>query len=122
MQTTRVRWERVLSLVNSSMQQARQDLSTELADWRALLLSLRTQGRWQVAWRAARPLLAYAVGYVIAQYASAKMAYAMNPRIAGPSPLFIHGGVAISALLLTPARRWWLYLLLTFPAILIDAW
>ncbi|HEX9414395.1 MAG TPA: PAS domain S-box protein, partial [Ktedonobacterales bacterium] len=84
--------------------------------------SLRTRKGRQMLWRSALPLLTYAVAFVIAQYAGAALAFAVSPKLEGATPLYLQGAITVSALLLTPPRRWWLYLLLTLPLMFIDAW
>jgi PAS domain S-box-containing protein len=106
----------------SGVQGARTALSLEVSDWRALLVSLRTPAGWRKAARAALPLLAYAVAWIISLHVTTVLALVLNPRIEGQDPLYIRGAVTISALLLTPPRRWWLYLLVTLPLVPLECW
>jgi PAS domain S-box-containing protein len=90
--------------------------------WRPPSISPHAWWAWAVGRPALLLLLAYAVGWVVAFCASEGLRLALNPTIPGPSPLHIEDAVTVTALLLTPRRRWWPYLLLIGPLILIGDW
>jgi PAS domain S-box-containing protein len=122
MRDPQVLWRHFPKTLLISLQRARTAFLEQLTDFQTLLVSLRTQQGWQVVWPASLPFLVYFVAYVIAQYAGAALAFALSPKVEGATPLYIQGAVTVSALVLAPPRRWGLYLLLTLPAILVDAW
>jgi PAS domain S-box-containing protein len=72
--------------------------------------------------RGALPLLAYTAAWFISYYVNWPLAFALHPKIGAPSPLNAQNAVTIAALLLTPRRRWWPYLLLIFPLTLLVFW
>jgi PAS domain S-box-containing protein len=70
-----------------------------------------TESRRSV-WQEARPILLFAAAYIVAwSYLFVATFLGAHPP---PAPLFPPAGVLISALLLTPPRRWWLYLVAAF--------
>jgi signal transduction histidine kinase/integral membrane sensor domain MASE1 len=97
-------------------------LPARLGVWRRQAAALRTRAGWHAVWRTTWPLLAYAVGWVIALYVASALAFALSPKVEGPVPLYLTGPVTVAALLLAPRRHWWRYLLLTFPLILVAFW
>jgi PAS domain S-box-containing protein len=115
-------WVRARVTLISGVQGAHTALSLEVSEWRALLVSLRTQAGWRKAVGAVLPLFAYAVAWIISLHVTTVLALVLNPRIEGPDPLFVRGAVTVSALLLTRPRRWWLVLLLTLPLVPLDCW
>ncbi|MFL5279074.1 MAG: MASE1 domain-containing protein [Myxococcales bacterium] len=73
------------------------------------------------AYRTAATALLVAVGY----YAGANLAFLLRLRPAVPSVLWPPNSILMATLLLTPRRRWWIYLLAAFPAHLaaeLPAW
>ncbi|MFL5395948.1 MAG: hypothetical protein ACJ79G_24205, partial [Myxococcales bacterium] len=64
------------------------------------------------AYRTAGTALLVAVGY----YAGANLAFLLRLRPAVPSVLWPPNSILMATLLLTPRRRWWIYLLAAFPA------
>jgi PAS domain S-box-containing protein len=64
----------------------------------------------------------YSAAWVIALRVASALAFALSPKLEGPVPLYLTGPVTASALLLTPPRRWWPYLLLPLPLIVFDYW
>src|SRR5690349_92239 len=105
MQTTQVRWDRVRTLLNASVRSTRTAAREQLTDLRVLLLALPAPQGWQALWRAAYPVLGFAAGYLAT--------YAYGNRLPSPAPLWLSDGVLLAALLLTPTRRWWIYVLVT---------
>jgi PAS domain S-box-containing protein len=66
----------------------------------------------QAAWRMIWPLLAFAAAYIVAwSYLFVSAFLGAHPP---PAPLFPPEAVLITALLLTPPRRWWIYLVAAF--------
>lgn len=96
------------------------------AGWKAWLQSVREQKQqpatWDALWRSAWPLLVYAAGFVMAESITWLLAFALSPNVESSSPLFIQGAVVISTLLLVSPKRWWIYLVLTLPLLLMNAW
>jgi PAS domain S-box-containing protein len=72
--------------------------------------------------RAALPLVVYAAAWAVAFYVTVALSFALSPKIEGPAPLHFQDAVTVTALLLTPWRRWWPYLLLIFPLTLMTFW
>lgn len=76
------------------------------------LVALREPARRQEAWHAARPLLVFAAAYIAAwSYMLIASFLGKQPPVA---PLFLPGAVLLCALLLTPPRSWWHYLVAAF--------
>jgi PAS domain S-box-containing protein len=110
--------------VSARLDLLRQRLATYLASvkttlsirrsqgWRKQLALLRSYVYRQVAWRMIWPLLAFAAAYIAAwSYLFVSAFLGAHPP---PAPLFPPEAVLITALLLTPPRRWWIYLVAAF--------
>jgi PAS domain S-box-containing protein len=83
-----------------------------LADWRAQVVALYQRVNWAKVWRAARPVAIFAGAYLVAwSYLYVATFLGAQPP---PAPLFPPGAVLLCALILTPPRRWWLYLATAF--------
>src|SRR5258706_8332682 len=78
--------------------------------------------QWASRGRTLLPLLVYAVGFLIAESAAWLLSFALSPKIEGNAPLIVHSAVLVAALLLVPPKRWWIYLGLTAPLIVVNAW
>lgn len=94
----------------------RATLPPHVAEWRTRVLSLRDREKRRVirraAWRAAWPLLVFAVAYIAAwSYLFVAAFLGDHPP---PAPLFPPGAVLFSALMLAPPRRWWRFLVVAF--------
>src|SRR5438094_7819742 len=63
-------------------------------------------------WRPAATLLAVAVAY----YVGAQLGFILRFPPTTPSVLWPPNSILTATLLLTPVRRWWLYLLAALPA------
>jgi PAS domain S-box-containing protein len=72
----------------------------------------KRQARWRATWRAGRPLLVFAVAYLVAW--SYLFVAAFLGKAPPPAPLFAPGAVLLSAILLTPSRHWWRFLVAAF--------
>ena len=55
-------------------------------------------------WRALLPVIAYAVAWTVAYYATVVLGFALSPKIEGPSPLHVQDAVTVAALLQTSWR------------------
>jgi PAS domain S-box-containing protein len=93
-------------------------LPERVATWRTRRVSRLGRRGWQSAWRGALPLLAFAAGWFVAFSAMVALGHALNPKFAPPSPMHFEEAVTVAALLLTPRRRWWPYLVLIGPLLL----
>jgi PAS domain S-box-containing protein len=80
--------------------------------WRKQLALFHSSAYRQTAWRMIWPLLAFAAAYIMAwSYLFVSAFLGAHPP---PAPLFPPEAVLITALLLTPPRRWWIYLVAAF--------
>ncbi|HEX5439749.1 MAG TPA: PAS domain S-box protein [Ktedonobacterales bacterium] len=105
-------WSRYRKMLLMSLHRARIAVVEQLTDIRLFLVSLRTPEGLRASWQAARPLVVFAVAYVVAwSYLFIAAFLGAKPP---PAPLFAPGAVLLCALLLMPPRRWWLYLLVAF--------
>lgn len=105
-------WSRYRKALLISRHRTRIVIADQLTDIRRFLVSLRTPGGLRAGWRAARPLVVFAVAYIAAwSYLFIAAFLGAKPP---PAPLFAPGAVLLCALLLAPPRRWWLYLLAAF--------
>jgi PAS domain S-box-containing protein len=118
MDELRIRLDRLASTLRVSLQGAKQTFLTRLAAGRSQSVSQRGRLRRRSAWRALLSLLVFTAGFVIALAASAALARALSPRVVGPFPLHFEDAVVVTALLLTPPRRWWPYLVLIGPLLI----
>jgi PAS domain S-box-containing protein len=80
--------------------------------WRKQLALLRSYVYRQATWRLIWPMLAFAAAYIVAwSYLFVSAFLGAHPP---PAPLFPPEAVLITALMLTPPRRWWVYLVAAF--------
>src|SRR5262245_17990802 len=112
MHDLQILWSHSRKTLLNSLQRAHSVALEQLSEARTLLVAVRTpQGRRE-AWRAARPLVAFALAYVAAwSYLFVAAFLGAQPP---PTPLFPPGAVLLCALILAPLGRWWLYLLAAF--------
>src|SRR5260221_1084633 len=118
MKHTQVDLDNLRAALVAHLNSVRTILRPRLASWRTQLVSLRARATWQASWRAALPILAFAAAYLVATDASELIGLDVHaPSGPVPTPLFVPGAVIVSAFLLVPPRRWWVYLLTAFPCI-----
>src|SRR5260221_4459698 len=123
MKHTQVDLDNLRAALVAHLNSVRTILRPRLASWRTQLVSLRARARWQASWRAALPILAFAAAYLVATDAAELIALDVHaPSGPVPTPLFVPGAVIVSAFLLVPPRRWWVYLLTAFPLHLSAHW
>jgi PAS domain S-box-containing protein len=98
------------------MEAVRSKAAALVAGWGILRRSIREEEKrqafWRATWCALRPLLLFAVAYVAAW--SYQLVAAFIGATPAPAPLFVPGAVLLSAILLTPSRHWWRFLLVAF--------
>lgn len=105
-------WSRLRKALLMSLLRARFAITEQLTDVRLFVVSLRTPEGLRAGWRTMRPLVVFAVAYIAAwSYLFIAAFLGAKPP---PAPLFVPGAVLLCALLLSPPRRWWLYLLAAF--------
>src|SRR5215469_693773 len=95
----------------SSQRHAHTMESGPLSTWPAQLVSLCTQKDWRTLWRSAFPVIGFAAAY-LAGYVYGNGLPSPAPL---PAPFWPPDAILLSALLLVSPRRWWIYLLITFP-------
>ena len=105
-------WSRLRKALVMSLHRARFAVLEQLTDIRLFVVSLRTPEGLRAGWRTMRPLVVFAVTYIAAwSYLFIAAFLGAKPP---PAPLFVPGAVLLCALLLSPPRRWWLYVLAAF--------
>ena len=80
---------------------------------RITLVSLHTQEGRRSLWHRTFPVLGFAAAYLAA--------YVYGNGLPSPAPLWPPDAILLSALLLVPPRRWWIYLLITIPIRMLPA-
>ena len=114
-------WNHLRTMLSRLMDGARTPVPSCRAAVCSPLVPLHTRAGWRALLPGALPLLRYSVAYLISLYVAEVLDIALNPSLATPFPLYLTGAVTVSALLLAPPRRWWLYLVLTIPLLLFEA-
>ena len=109
----RLHVSRLMTALASSQRRAYTFVSGHQFTWPAQLVFLRTWEGRRTLWRSAFPLLGFATAYLAA--------YLYGNGLSSPAPLWPPDAILLSALLLTPPRRWWIYLLITFPIRMLPA-
>jgi len=119
MNERRIRLDRLTTKLMVSLHVVTRTVSARRATRRSQEIPPR---QWASRGRTLLPLLVYAVGFLIAESAAWLLSFALSPKIEGNAPLIVHSAVLVAALLLVPPKRWWIYLGLTAPLIVVNAW
>ena len=104
---------RLMTALATSQRRAHTFVSGHPSTWPAQLVLLRTREGRLSLWRSTIPLLGFAAAYLAA--------YVYGNGLSSPAPLWPPDAILLSALLLTPPRRWWIYLLITIPIRMLPA-
>ena len=113
MSRTLAPWKHMQPLLYGPLHGALASTLAQLTSLRTLVLSLHTSAGRRETGRVALPILVFLTGYLAACI--------FGNRLPSPAPLWPPDAVLLAALLLTPERRWWIYLLVAVPIRLLPA-